>query len=459
MATLFSPTRDGRPVPACQLAFDDTDSPDGMCTTYLAALVLYELWDLDLLGLPRLVRLDPNIPWKTRGNAAICLPLGRGAGCRKPCGEFRGRRFSYFEDGEPADPAEVLERASGVLEREARFDCPNTNPGIVATLKRPPTSLYWRTVRGIVPIGDVEDVLGRCGSSWRKYGNGRGIIGATAAISWRPKDRTWEVISYRARERVGSTREIDPDSVVRMDKSTKYTFNNYDFENNHVAIAPGSPCPILFGIRGDSAEELLRARAIIRGEEPEGWLLFLTNQATDDHIVAKRIGDMQPRDSVRVRARVVARPATLPGGHVLVRVSDGAEADAMFYEPSRRFRDVARALVPGDRVTIVGSVREEPRSLNVEKLAVTKLVRDVRKVANPLCRTCGKRMGSMGSGQGFRCKRCGSKAPQGAAEFQEVARKITEGWYEPPVASRRHLHKPLRRMPRTTSTNNKYRPQ
>jgi len=456
MATLFRPTRDGRLVPACHLAFDDTDSPDGMCTTYLAALVLHDLEDLDLIGPPRLVRLNPNIPWKTRGNAAMCLSLGKGRGARKPCGEFRGREFSYFEDGAPADPTRLIERAARVLERAARFDCSNTNPGIVAAVKRPPPSLYWRAVRSIVSLGEVEGMLKACGAEWKKYGNGRGVIGAAAAMSWRPKDRTWEVISYRAQERFGTPRDIDSDSVVRMDKSTKYTFNNYDYENNHVAIAPGSPCPILFGIRGDSASELLRARTIIRGESADGWLLFLTNQATDEHIVGKRIRELQPRDSVRVRARVAAPPANLPGGHVLVRVSDGAKIDAMFYEPSRRFREVARGLVPGDRVTVYGSVREEPRSLNVEKLVVEELTRDTRKISNPLCRECGKRMGSMGSGQGFRCKKCGSKAPPEAAEFEEVARTINEGWYEPPVASRRHLHKPLRRMSRATSTNNKY---
>jgi tRNA(Ile2)-agmatinylcytidine synthase len=240
-----------------------------------------------------------------------------------------------------------------------------------------------------------------------------------------------------------------------MDKSTKYTFNNYDYDNHHIAIAPGSPCPILFGIRGDSAEELLRARTVITGEPADGWLLFLTNQATDEHIVDRKIGELRPRDSVRVHARVTARPTTVPGGHVLVKISDGDEIDAMFYEPSRRFREVARKLIPGDRITVCGSVREEPRSLNVEKMSVVGLAKDVHKVANPLCTSCGKRMGSLGSGQGFRCKKCSSKAPPEAAEFEEVPRGVNEGWYEPPVASRRHLHKPLRRTPRATSTNNK----
>ncbi|MGQ9587844.1 MAG: TiaS agmantine-binding domain-containing protein [Thermoplasmata archaeon] len=295
-------------VPSTLLAFDDTDSPEGMCTTHLAALVLEELSDCDLIGLPRLVRLNPNVPWKTRGNAAICLPLGRASGAGRACGSLKGEPVKFYSKGRPVDPENVLDQASKVLERVARFDCEKTNPGIVASNRKPPPSLYWRAVRGIVPLADVERILSNGGAIWRKYKEGRGIIGASAAMAWRPRDRTWEVIAYRSPERIGTPRTIDPRSVIAMDKATRWTFNNYDYENEHVAIAPGSPCPILFGIRGDRASELLRAREMIEGEEPESWLLFLTNQATEDHIVKRRISSLERWHSARVRARVVERP-------------------------------------------------------------------------------------------------------------------------------------------------------
>jgi tRNA(Ile2)-agmatinylcytidine synthase len=435
-------------VPATFLAFDDTDSPEGMCTTYLAALVLEELPEYDLIGLPRLVRLNPNIPWKTRGNAAICLPLGRATGQGKHCGSLRDGDIRYYSTGRSVDSQEIVSRAARVLEKVAKFDCEGTNPGIVATKKRLPQSLYWEAVRGIVPLRQVEHLLRNSGAAWKKYKKGRGVIGAAAAISWRPRDRTWEVIAYRSPRRFGTPRIIDPQSVVAMDKATKATFNNYDYENNHVAIAPGSPCPILFGIRGDSAAELLRARTMIKGEPANKWLLFMTNQATEDHIVPRRISELEPMMSARVRARVVSRPITIAGGHVIVRVSDGHEIDAAFYEPSRSFREVARELLPGDEVTLLGSVRKTPRSLNVEKMQARSLVDDLRKIRNPVCRDCGKSMGSMGANQGYRCKKCGAKAGLDAADYNFVPRALKPGWYEPPVASRRHLHKPLRRMSR-----------
>jgi tRNA(Ile2)-agmatinylcytidine synthase len=441
-------------VPKTLLAFDDTDSPDGMCTTHLAALVVRELMsDYDLVGLPRLVRLNPNVPWKTRGNAAICLGFGGGTGESTLCGMVDGREVRCFESGTAVPPEALLERAAQVLERVARFDCEKTNPGLVSSVARPPPSLYLRTVREIVALDEVEAVLGGIGAVWKKYKEGRGLIGAAASMAWEPRDRTWEVIAYRHPDRIGTARDIDPESVIQMDKATKATFNNYDYENGHVAITPGSPCPILYGIRGDSAGELLTARQMIRGEEPDMWLLFLTNQATEDHIVDRSVGALRPRDSARIRVCVVSEPVTIPGKHVIVRVSDGDEIDAAFYEPSRSLRAVARELLPGDEVTLYGSVRESPRSLNVEKMHVTRLVDVRRKTHNPMCVACAKRMGSLGAGQGYRCKKCGAKAPQEAGESEPVSRAIGPGWYEPPVASRRHLHKPLRRMSRVNIDN------
>ena len=438
------------------LAFDDTDSPEGMCTTYLAALMIDHFSDHDLIGLPRLVRLNPNIPWKTRGNAAICLSLGKGTGRPKICGSLGDSSVLYYSRGKPSDPSEILPRASRVLERVAKFDCEKTNPGIVASNMRPSPSLYWKAVREVIKIGDVESALRRSGAAWKKYKNGRGVIGAAASMSWRPQDRTWEVIAYRSPKMFGKLRKIEPQSVIEMDKRTKWTFNNYDYESGHIAIMPGSPCPILFGIRGDSSSELLRARAMIRGEAQDKWLLFLTNQGTEDHIVRRSIGTLRIWESGLVRAHVVAPPVVIPGGHVIVRISDGNEIDAAFYEPSRGFREIAKRLMIGDEVTLMGSVRETPRSLNVEKMKVENLVDDVRKVRNPYCNKCRKTMGSLGSGHGFRCKKCGARAPYSLAIFEKFERGISTGWYEPPVASRRHLHKPLRRMTKSRWTRHEY---
>ena len=57
------------------IGFDDTDSPKGMCTTFLAFKIvdLLHKQKTKFVDFPRLIRFNPNIPWKTRGNGAVSL--------------------------------------------------------------------------------------------------------------------------------------------------------------------------------------------------------------------------------------------------------------------------------------------------------------------------------------------------------------------------------------------------
>ena len=57
------------------IGFDDTDSLYGMCTTYLAYKIVEFLLEHSarVVDHPLLIRLNPNIPWKTRGNGAVAL--------------------------------------------------------------------------------------------------------------------------------------------------------------------------------------------------------------------------------------------------------------------------------------------------------------------------------------------------------------------------------------------------
>ena len=60
------------------VAFDDTDSRAGRCTTHLAFKVADQLKKAGekLVDYPLLIRLNPNIPWKTRGNGGIVIVMG-----------------------------------------------------------------------------------------------------------------------------------------------------------------------------------------------------------------------------------------------------------------------------------------------------------------------------------------------------------------------------------------------
>jgi len=46
------------------IGFDDTDSPKGGCTTYIAALLVEKLsiMSVSFMDYPNLIRLNPNVP-------------------------------------------------------------------------------------------------------------------------------------------------------------------------------------------------------------------------------------------------------------------------------------------------------------------------------------------------------------------------------------------------------------
>src|SRR2546422_270822 len=166
------------------LGFDDTDSRRGGCTTYLATEFVREFEDYDLLGYPRLVRLNPNVPWKTRGNGALYLRFGRGRGPSRVVGEIGGgrpvRAFPRGVTAKADDPFE--ERVRAVFERNCAFDDPTTHPGYALLDRRPSPRLYWRAVRGIVTIEEAPANAEGCGRI-RGEKDGRGRIGALAATS------------------------------------------------------------------------------------------------------------------------------------------------------------------------------------------------------------------------------------------------------------------------------------
>ena len=425
------------------IAIDDTDSPEGMCTTFLATELIREFKELQLLDHPRLVRLNPNIPWKTRGNGAVVMILGSGTDESTQVGYHGEPIHTYAGKEKNADDA--LKRAEKVVSRWAEFSREGTDPGLIVSREKPPYDLYTRAVRDVVKLEDVEELLENMDCQYRGYGNRRGLIGALAAMAWEPRDHTYELIAYRKKERWGTARELNDEDFIRFQDQTKKTFDTYDHQQKQQTAAPRSPCPVLYGVRGEEPEELKRALSMIGGEEVDRWILFKTNQATDDHIQNGDIENVRAWTSVRVTGRVTSPPRTIPGGHVLLDIEGKLTAAA--YEPTKGFRDTFRELVPGDRLELWGGIRNDPITLNVEKIRILELVEKKEKIANPLCPDCRKRMSSAGAGAGFRCRPCGTRAGEEEVETRVVERYLQEGrYYEVPVCARRHLSKPLKRI-------------
>ncbi|MCX9015326.1 MAG: tRNA(Ile)(2)-agmatinylcytidine synthase [Candidatus Methanoperedens sp.] len=408
------------------IGIDDTDSRDGMCTTYLAAVLIGKLEHYGTIkGYPLLIRLNPNIKYKTRGNAAIAIT---------------------FEPANDTDVGQVKALVIGTVEEMAVFSDENTNPGVVFIEDAPEklcTDLRvfsMQAVQDVLAIREAEELMKRHGISYRGFKNGRGLIGALAAAGFALcglPDSTYELIAYREKDRWGTPREIDEESVWAA-AGTPGTWDTVDYGNKQIVFAPHSPDPILFGIRGSSEGALMLAFSGIRSEPVERHVVYRTNQNTDMHLIHGKVADVLDSRSYVLDGIVTRQPETIEGGHVIFGISDnGASIDCAAFEPTKGFRNIIRALLAGDEVTVSGSVND--RTLNLEKIKIRSL--NNRVMRNPLC--CGKRMSSMGKGQGFRCGKCGAVKKE--QELEIVERKLEPGYYEVPPCARRHLSKPLSR--------------
>ncbi len=407
------------------IGIDDTDSREGMCTTYLAALIVEHA---ECENHPRLIRLNPNIPYKTRGNGALNL----------------------VTEGEMS---EILELFANYSHRTKE----NTNPGIVF-MEKIPSSLKKFALRALhknIEIKEALEYVKKHNMSYHAFGNKRGLIGALAAVGMELHDHTYELITYREPFRFGTERDVDTGSVITMDREYyPAVFDSYDYKNEYLCIAPHSPCPVLYGLRGESPEILRKAQAMVESENMDKQQIFLTNQATDMHLVKKNVSEVEEFDSVIVEGRVSETPHTIEGGHVIFRLKDDEEIFCAAYEPTKEFRAIIRELIKGDYVRVYGGVKyTKGLTINLEKIEVVDLVPQY-KIRKRTC-TCGGTFKSRGGGV-YKCKKCGKKARKREIEEKiEISRGIEEGLYEVPPIARRHLAKPLCRyeQPRRHSTS------
>lgn len=423
------------------VSFDDTDSNEGLCTTYVATEIIRDT-DLDIIGYPRLVRLNPAVPWKTRGNGSLSLRLGTGVGIKKQIGEIDGDKIYCYEEQTSKEPDanELLNKIIPIIKKN-RKDSSDT--GIVISKTKPSPSFYWKGVRSIVEKDDIVKELDRINAIYHEFGNGRGIIGSTCGMAWRPKDSTYELITYRPKDRWGTKRIFEPDSIGRMNSAFPSTFNSWEDRFNKVSMVPGTPCPVMYGLRGECPEDLSKASEMICSETLERKMIFLTNQGTDDHIIHD-FHELVPMSSYYIEGSVIFKKH-LSGGHfVLGLETKYGIIDCTIYEPAKEFRTTIGWLVPGDLIGVMGELRTEPRTINIEKIKVIGTVKEFEKISNPICVSCERTMESIGKEKGYRCRRCGTSSEYPI--IKENIRWILPGWYEPPTSSRRHLSKPLKRM-------------
>jgi tRNA(Ile2)-agmatinylcytidine synthase len=418
------------------IGIDDTDSAKGGCTTYIAARLVETITKMgtQFIDYPNIIRLNPNIPYKTRGNAAVALRL-----------ETPKETYNKIQEA-------VLRE----IEKDSRFGQADTDPGVVFYKGQPTERIKQFSRRALWDILRDEDairILRTSKSSAAAYGSRLGLVGALSAVGQTlHADHTFELIAYRTKENCGKPRKVDEESVKRMDRlTTPRTFNNYDYENSRTLITPHGPDPVLLGIRGETPQTVRNAFMIVKVREPvERWVIFRTNHGTDAHFQNTRLRNQIELDKpVVLRGIVDNQPWRIAGGHVFFTIRRGKLlVDCAAYEPTGIFREQVAGLSSGDDVTVYGAAKKNPASqnptINLEKIQIHRLV-DVFEIENPSCPNCGKRMKSAGRGQGFRCERC-SIASSGLEKRRiNKPRLVLPGIYLPALKAHRHLTKPLSR--------------
>lgn len=384
------------------IGLDDTDEREYGCTTHDFNHLLNHLTDNGILiSDPRLVRLWPFAPRRTRGNAALAAKI----------------RVNHSSDIEDILTVWFEKRFKDI---SSSNEAHSAQPVLVLTDEQLPEEIYLETVRDEVNLAErlcnIERFTKRI---WSTNAGKSGLIGASAAIAWRGDDDwTWECTVWRNGKK---ERHVPAMLVDEMLEKYGGTLLNRDPNAGKNLIAPRTPCPVLYGIRGEDAETVEEAHIFLQTNGSElcvDYRVFRSNQATDDHIYS-------------TQKSIVSEVIIMQGGHVQIR----SENDLIAFSEGGDVNRLAQNLRIGDEIEWSG-LRDLKGTYHLEKV---RLLKGYRNRARPLC-TCGSRFKSQGKSQPLRCKNCGKKNPDTWVE--EI---IDSDWKEPHASNRRHLSKPLSR--------------
>lgn len=419
------------------IGIDDTDSPYGMCTTYLGALIYEKLLSIgEPMDYPLLIRLNPNVPVKTRGNGSVAV--------------------RFLINVSKLD--EVREIVIDAVMKASHSFFRKTNPAVVFyvtdhySIDKSLYSIYVNSLRDITPFSFFRRAISRLSYGYLEVfagsENSRGIIGATAAVGSVLDDYTYELLVYRREESLGEPRRINVNSVIEMDKRYRgYTFDNID--DGRLLIAPVGPDPVLFGIRGDVPEKLIEAFKLIKHEPFSLWVIFRSNQGTHGHVV--RIDSphqARPYQTVMLRARV--SKVERRGDKVFLYLErDDWLITGRIYKMQRELQRYALNLRPGDEVLLISFIFARGRNnliVNIEEFITLKLVPEIT-IVNPFCPNCGSRLKKKDKNT-YICRNCHEKFnyPYKLVIIRPRERLSERKRYESPPRAHRHLTLPTKRL-------------
>ena len=428
------------------IGIDDTDSRNAGCTTYIAFRIVSTFAD-KVISLPRLVRLNPNLKYKTRGNGALSIRIGnRTEETKTVIGKSDGKKISLGLQNNEMEPDfpktydnSMIEQVVGIVEEYYEKNQTNTNPGIVFSNKKFDTDIYRNALERDIPMDYIEEILKKTDSIYRKIGSGRGIIGAVSSIAWDRNRTTYELLNYKY-PRGGYVDDMVKTTIGKIAESYDSTFNNMEMKEGKVCLFPKDRTPVIYGIRGLVFDDLIQIQEEINSRFPDfdrNYMIFATNQGTDDHILRLESGmELRELSSYEITGYVNELPLRKEGGHLFFGIKYGVtDIKAVAFEPSKGFRDELEKLEIGDRVRLFGSYAKG--TIKIEKLELIhpSIIYERR---TPLCSRCGSRTSNIGSLK-YRCIKCGNVMDPEYVKtnYQRMTMKL-----EPPAYARRHLSMP-----------------
>ncbi len=413
------------------IGIDDTDSPKGMCTTFLSYKIVkfLEKQKIEFVDYPSLIRFNPNIPWKTRGNGAVRLTI-KTRNPNKIKKEIIQFITNYSDTKNGANPGLVFFQDQSIPQSFHKFS-------MLALWKL----ISRKTAKDFISNNKIDSFY---------LGNGQGLVGAIGAIGYKFSDHTFELLCYRKKSQFGKKRKINKHSVKKMQSITfPETYNSFDNENDRVLITPHGPDPVFYGIRGESVKSVVLASTMVDTDEKlDGYMVFKSNQGTADHLKNElQVNDLKPYTSGFLVGKVCSKPVTEQGGHVFFSIQVGDRKIRCGVYKQTKITKTAQDLIPGDKIRLGGGIRKASKNyervLNVEFLDIIKLEKNIL-LTNPTCKTCNKKMKSKGNRQGFECFRCGNKSFSKSS--LEIPRKIQCKLYLPAISAHRHLTRPYQRL-------------
>ena len=402
-----------------------------MCTTFLSYKIVkfLEKQKIEFVDYPSLIRFNPNIPWKTRGNGAVRLTI-KTRNPNKIKKEIIQFITNYSDTKNGANPGLVFFQDQSIPQSFHKF----SRLALWKLISR-------KTAKEFVSNNKIDSFY---------LGNGQGLVGAIGAIGYKFSDHTFELLCYRKKSQFGKKRIINKHSVKKMQSNTfPETYNSFDNENDRVLITPHGPDPVFYGIRGESVKSVVLASTMVNTDEKlDGYMVFKSNQGTADHLKNElQVNDLKPYTSGFLVGKVCSKPVTEQGGHVFFSIQVGDRKIRCGVYKQTKITKIAQDLIPGDKIRLGGGIRKASKNyervLNVEFLDVIKLEKNIL-LTNPTCKTCNKKMKSKGNRQGFECFRCGNKSFSKSS--LEIPRKIQRKLYLPAISAHRHLTRPYQRL-------------